>query len=168
MQSRLPEQTCIFDLAVPEIRSATSAGGRKPRMMVVDDHPAFRNCLIQVLQEVEGLDIVASAGDGWQAVVLATQLRPDIVLMDVNMPVLNGIEATRMIAQALPETRVIGLSMHVEDGTSEMMRAAGAVDHLVKDGPVEELLAAIQCQLALIGRTDGNIESNYPATVSKM
>jgi DNA-binding NarL/FixJ family response regulator len=168
MQNRLPEETCIFDLAVPEIQSATSAGRRKPRLMVVDDHSAFRNCLIQVLREVEGLDIVAIAGDGWQAVVLATQLYPDIVLMDVNMPVLNGIEATKMIAEALPETRVIGLSMHSEDGTSEKMRAAGAVDHLLKDGPVEELLASIQSQLALIGRSSNKVGSNSPGKISKM
>jgi DNA-binding NarL/FixJ family response regulator len=97
--------------------------------------------------------------------VFAMQLHPDMIIMDVNMPVLNGIEATRMIAEALPETRVIGLSMHSEGGIAEQMRAAGAINRFLKDGPVEELLAAIQSQLDLISRTD-NIGSNCPAKIS--
>ena len=117
--------------------------------MVVDDHPTFRKCLIRVLREIEELDI-SCAADGWQAVVLATRFHPDVVIMDVNMPVMNGIEATRTIAEALPGVRVIGLSMDSELETANEMRAAGAIDHFVKDGPVEELLTLIQSQLDLI------------------
>jgi len=119
--------------------------------MVVDDHPAFRNSLIRVLQEVGELDVIACAEDGWQAVDLTMRLHPDLVLMDVHMPRMNGIEATRRIAGALPDVRVIGLSMDSEHAVaSEQMRAAGAIAYLPKDGPVEELLAAIQYQLIQI------------------
>jgi len=148
MRSRQEVQTAIAEKASPKQKVATLIGGRnKSRIIVADDHPVFRNCLIQVLKEIENLDVIACAEDGRQAVDLTMRLHPDLVLMDVNMPRMNGIEATRKIAGALPDVRVIGLSMDSENAiVSEQMRAAGAIGYFPKDGPIEELLDAIQSQ----------------------
>jgi DNA-binding NarL/FixJ family response regulator len=117
---------------------------RKRRILVADDHAIFRECLIKLLQDSPGLDVIGDAADGRQAVELAILLRPDIILMDVDMPNMNGIEATRAIAASLPQVRVIGLSMHDQQSMEAQMRAAGAEAYFVKDGPIEELLATIK------------------------
>jgi DNA-binding NarL/FixJ family response regulator len=152
MQSRSILRTDIAEIFTSAHQGVMIAENRhKSRVIVADDHAAYRTCLIQVLQMIEELDIVAHAEDGCQAVDLTMQLHPDLVLMDVNMPRMNGIEATRKITGALPDVRVIGLSMHSESAiVSEQMRAAGAIGYLTKDGPVEELLASIQHYLTII------------------
>jgi DNA-binding NarL/FixJ family response regulator len=114
------------------------------RILVADDHTVYRKCLIRLLHEWPGLDVVGDAEDGLQAVELAMLLHPDVVLMDVDMPRMNGIEATRQIVKALPEVRVIGLSMGNHEDIVAQMLAAGAVFYFMKDGPMEQLLAALQ------------------------
>ena len=119
----------------------------KPCVVVVDDHPALRNCLIDLLQdELKAINIIGCE-DGWQAVIVSMQLRPDVVVMDVDLPGIDGIEATRLITRAMPDIRVIGFSMHSDEEMEGKMRAAGAVDYVPKDVPIERLLAAIQMQL---------------------
>jgi DNA-binding NarL/FixJ family response regulator len=118
--------------------------GRRRRILIADDHAIFRECLARLLQGSPELDIVGNAEDGQKAVELATLLHPDVVLMDVDMPLMNGIEATRQITLTLPHIRVIGLSMHNHDDIAAQMLSAGAIRYLMKGGPVEELLAAIQ------------------------
>jgi DNA-binding NarL/FixJ family response regulator len=114
------------------------------RILVADDHTVYRECLIRLLHELPGLKVVGDAEDGLQAVELATLLNPDVVLMDVDMPLMNGIEATRKIAKALPAVRIIGLSMHDHEDIVAQMLSAGAVCYFMKDGPMEQLLAALQ------------------------
>jgi DNA-binding NarL/FixJ family response regulator len=127
------------------------ANKQRSRIMVADDHLAFRTSLIQVLHKIEELDVIACAEDGWQAVEMTVQLHPDLILMDVNMPRMNGIEATRRIIESFPDMHIIGLSMDSEDSiVSEQMRAAGAIGYYPKYGPVERLLTAIRFQLDLI------------------
>jgi CheY-like chemotaxis protein/two-component sensor histidine kinase len=116
---------------------------QKVRVMLADDHTIFRQGLAGLLREQSGIEIVGEAGDGRQAVEVAVQTRPDVVLMDVSMPVLNGIEATRRTVQLMPEVRVIGLSMHEEADMAAAMNRAGAVAYLRKDTPCETLIAEI-------------------------
>jgi DNA-binding NarL/FixJ family response regulator len=113
------------------------------KVLIADDHRIFRECLTRLLQELPGLEVVGNAEDGLQAIELATILNPDIVIMDVDMPHMNGIEATRNIAKVYPLVRIIGLSMHDQKAIAAQMLAAGAALFLTKDGPIDELLSAI-------------------------
>ena len=122
---------------------AQATGDRPIRVMLVDDHPVMRNILAHHLRNQPGIEIVGAACDGQEAVEMAMQIRPDVILMDVSMPRMNGIEATRSIKAQLPGVRIIGLSMHEADDLMVAMREAGAVAYLKKGLPVEALLAAI-------------------------
>jgi len=118
--------------------------GRAIRVLLADDHPVMRQGLMRLLQEHPDIEVVGEAGDGRAAVALAGQLQPDVVLMDVTMPGLNGIEATRLIVGQLPHIYVIGLSMHEEADMADGMRQAGAAAYLTKGGPTEHLIEAIR------------------------
>jgi len=96
------------------------------------------------LREHPGIDIIGEAEDGQQAVERAKLLYPDVVMMDVNMPRMNGIEATRIIHRDLPKIRVVGLSIHDSLDAGQAMREAGAVAYLSKSSPIEDILAAIK------------------------
>jgi two-component system response regulator DegU len=121
----------------------TSARARC-RVLVADDHAGFRKCLVEFLKETTELDVIADAQDGQQAVDMTLMLHPDVVIMDLDMPRMNGIEATRKIAGIFPDIRIICISMHLFTDEAEVL-AAGAARYLPKSGPVEDLLAAIQC-----------------------
>ncbi|MCE5268931.1 MAG: response regulator [Planctomycetaceae bacterium] len=113
------------------------------RVLLADDHPILRKGLGEVLNEKPGIEVVGEAGDGEEAVEQALRLRPDVVLMDITMPRLNGIEATRRITTELPDVRVVGLSMHEGDDMANAMREAGAVAYLRKDEAIDTLVATI-------------------------
>lgn len=119
------------------------AGQKKTRVLLVDDHAIVRQGLAGMLREHDAIDVVGEAVDGQQAVEVARQIRPDVVLMDITMPRLNGIEATRRIVENLPEVRVIGLSMHEEADMATAMHKAGAVAYLSKDVASNDLFATI-------------------------
>lgn len=110
------------------------------RVLIADDHAAVRDGLSRVLQSDPNVEVIGAAVDGEQAIELANQLRPDVVLMDVSMPGISGIEATRRLHHA---TSIIGLSIHAETDMAARMREAGAVDYLVKTAPPEEVIDAI-------------------------
>ena len=114
------------------------------RILLVDDHKMFRKGLGNLLREQPDLEIVAEAGDGLSAVKLAQELRPDVIVMDVAMPEMNGIEATRRVCELLPNVRVVGLSMHEEDDMARAMLDAGADVYLRKDGSLERLIETIR------------------------
>jgi CheY-like chemotaxis protein len=113
------------------------------RVLLADDHEIVREGLISLLSEEGGIQVVGEAANGREAVDLADQLMPDVVIMDVSMPLINGDEATRQIKQHLPKTRIVALSMFDEPETIERMYAAGAEAYVLKTAPSEELLAAI-------------------------
>ncbi|MEN6338242.1 MAG: response regulator [Phycisphaerales bacterium] len=116
---------------------------RRLRVLVADDHEVVRQGLRAVLEEA-GIEVVGEAANGREAVNLAVQLEPDVVIMDVTMPLIHGDGATRQIRKHLPEARVVALSMYDEPETRERMRRAGAQAYILKTAPSEELLAAIR------------------------
>jgi PAS domain S-box-containing protein len=125
-------------------KSVKRAGGRSLRVLLVDDHEVMREGLAALLSEQQDIEIVGQAGTGREAVDLAYELRPDVIIMDAAMPVMAGDEATRQIKRHLPDIRVVALSMFDEAQMADRMRRAGAEIYLLKTGPSEELLAAIR------------------------
>ncbi len=113
-------------------------------VIIADDHAVMRQGLASLLENQPEICVVAEAANGQEAVDLALKLHPDVVLMDVSMPVLNGLEATRRITSEAPDIHVIGLSMHSSDGVREGMMKAGAQGYLLKDRPASELISAIK------------------------
>ena len=96
-------------------------------ILLVDDHPVFRKGLRQLLEEEQDFKVVGEAGDGKEAIALVGKLSPDVVVMDINMPNFNGIEATRQIVSDFPETKIVALSIHSGKRFIEDMLRAGAV-----------------------------------------
>ncbi|HNP28675.1 MAG TPA: PAS domain S-box protein [Nitrospirales bacterium] len=131
--------------AQPEEATNTGQTSKFPRIrvMLVDDHAMFRKDLRKLLARYQNLEIVGDAKDGEEALLLVPQLQPDVVIMDNNMPKLNGIEATRQISREWPAIKVIGLSMHDEKEIRAAMLDAGAVEYLQKNGTDKELYQAI-------------------------
>lgn len=113
------------------------------RVLIADDHQMFRQMLIRTLRFDERIQMIGEASDGVQAVQMAKKLRPDVVLMDITMPGLTGIEATRAIRQESPDVRVIGLSMHNDPAVRDEMLKAGASGYVSKDAVLEELLRVL-------------------------
>jgi DNA-binding NarL/FixJ family response regulator len=111
--------------------------------MVVDDHPMWRDAVARDLGEA-GLDVVATAPDGVAAVRIATAVRPEVVVMDLHLPELSGVEATRRIVAALPATRVLVLSASGEAGGVLEAVKAGATGYLLKSAGAGELLGAVR------------------------
>jgi signal transduction histidine kinase/ActR/RegA family two-component response regulator len=121
-----------------------SARRKRIRVLVADDHAILREGLSGLLAEEPDIDVVGQAGDGQEALELARRTAPQVVLMDITMPVLNGIDATRQIKAEMPQIRVIGLSMHEDQAMISAMHEAGADAYLVKNGPSEALVEAIR------------------------
>lgn len=117
--------------------------GRTARLLLVDDDQMLRE-LMGVALEMEGFEIVGAAGDGSDAVRLADSLRPDVVLMDVTMPRMDGIEATRAIRDRHPEIRVVVLTMHDEPTVIARAVAAGASAYVYRGFAVEELVQTVR------------------------
>jgi len=114
------------------------------RILLADDHTIVLQGLSRFLQTQEGLEVVGQAKDGQTTVELARDLVPEVVVMDISMPGLNGIEATRLIHQENSNVKIIGLSMHSSKRFVKEMREAGASGYLLKDCDFEELIEAIQ------------------------
>jgi DNA-binding NarL/FixJ family response regulator len=113
------------------------------RVVVVDDHPVYRDGLAMLLGSVPGLAVVGAAADGAAAIALAREEQPDVVVMDVQMPVLDGIEATRRITSESPSVGVVVLTMSEDDSTVFAAVRAGARGYLLKGADQEEVVRAI-------------------------
>ncbi len=132
------------DIPIAMASSGKLGSTAKIRVVLVDDHIVMRQGLAGLLEAEPDIKIVGEASDGESAVKLVRKIRPDIVLMDIGMPGVDGILATRIIHQEMPEIRIIGLSMLNEGEESAAIRKAGAVDYLTKTGPSDAVVEVIR------------------------
>ena len=140
----LPEESLMEGGRVASCGGIHPSRQKRIRVIVADDHPILREGLTGLLAEEPDIDVVGQASDGQEALDLARRIAPQVVLMDITMPVLNGIDATRQIKAEMPQIRVIGLSMHEDESLISAMYDAGADAYLVKNGPSESLVEAIR------------------------
>ncbi len=139
-----PSGARASDRAKGLLQPPTEAADYVTRILLVDDHRIVREGLRSILEEQAALRVVAEASDGHMAIELARQLRPHVILMDVNMPNMNGLEATRRIVAEFPEITVIGVSMHDDGQMALAMKAAGAADYVSKGEAAEKLVGVIR------------------------
>ncbi|HHW61867.1 MAG TPA: response regulator transcription factor [Syntrophomonadaceae bacterium] len=114
----------------------------KIRVLIADDHALVREGLIKLLQRDERIDIIAEAGDGQAAIDIARQEKPDVILMDINMPGTDGIAATKVIKKEIPATKIIALTIYEDDEVIEMVKA-GVSAYVLKDVAGSELIETI-------------------------
>jgi DNA-binding NarL/FixJ family response regulator len=135
------------------------------RILLADDHKLMREGLSSLLKKQAGIDVVAEAENGRTAVQLTQKFLPDVVVMDISMPDLNGIDATRQIIKQNPRTKVIGLSMHSDKQFVVEMLRAGAVGYMLKDSAFEELTSVIKTvvknQTYIAPKITGLVLSDY-------
>lgn len=128
------------------------------RILIADDHPLFRHGIHEFLNLAPGVEVVGDAMSGEEAITQAQTLHPDVILMDVNMPGVNGIEATRRILHDSPHIRILMVTMFEDDGTVFAAMRAGARGYILKDAEKENILRAIQAV--------GNGEAIFSPTIA--
>jgi DNA-binding NarL/FixJ family response regulator len=133
------------------------------RVLVVDDQALVREGLMTLLETAPGIVPVAAAADGEEAVTLAARHRPDVVLMDLRMPKLDGVEATRRIRAARPDTEIVVLTTHADEGSILDALRAGARGYLTKDAGIAEISRAVQAAAAHQALLDPIIQSRLVA-----
>jgi two-component system, NarL family, response regulator NreC len=116
----------------------------KIRILLVDDHAVVREGIKRLIDSHPDIELVGEAADGTEAVTAVDQLRPDVVMMDVSMPRLNGIDTTRQLRDAAPESKILALTVHEDDGYVREFLKAGALGYLLKRASTEELIRAIR------------------------
>jgi len=116
----------------------------KTRVLIVDDHQPFRDALKGVINREIDMEVVGEAENGKTAVALTRELLPDVILMDVKMPVMDGTEATSRILAELPDTKILALSIYDNDEFMANMMRAGALGYILKGCDSEELSSAIR------------------------
>ncbi len=127
-----------------EISADSQKTGGQIRVLIVDDHAMMREGLAGMLNLEPDIEVAGHAQNGYEAIEKAGVLMPDVILMDISMPVLNGISATQVINEKYPDICIIGLSMYEEDESAEAMLKAGAACYLTKSGPRSQLIATIR------------------------
>jgi DNA-binding NarL/FixJ family response regulator len=133
-----PVKTAMLPISTPEGTPA------RIRVIVVDDHNRFRVALRNMLESDANIEIVGEATDGPEAIRLVNQIAPDIVCMDLRLPILNGVEATRRLRATHPSVKIIGLSGHEEQAIIEEMLDAGAVAYVPKANVSDDLVRTIR------------------------
>ena len=113
-------------------------------ILIVDDHPLFRKGLRLIFEEEQDMRVVGEAGDGQEAIERVRELSPDVVVMDISMPNLNGMEATRHILAESPDTKIVALSIHDGKRFVKEMLSPGAAGYILKDSVPEELTNGIR------------------------
>ncbi len=114
------------------------------RVLVVDDHPAFRKALTSALRMVDDIEVAGEAGGGVAACEEATHLSPDVILMDLSMPDLSGIDAMKKIHETTPDMPVVILTAHADEGVERAAREAGASGFLAKGTGLQDLVVMLQ------------------------
>ena len=114
------------------------------RVLIADDHPIVRKGLRQLLEAESDIQVIAEAGDGIEALEKTRAHHPDVLLLDIAMPRLNGLEVAQTVRAAAPDTRVVILSMHEKEAYARQLLDAGVLGYVLKGGPSEEVLTAIR------------------------
>lgn len=127
-----------------EVRDVPSTAKAKIRILLADDHAIVREGIKRILMAEPDLDVVGEAEDGVQAVELAKRVKPDVAILDISMPRLNGIEATKQIREALPATHILALTMHEDDTYVFQLLKAGASGYVLKRAAATDLVQAIR------------------------
>ena len=144
----------------------------RTRVLLADDHALFREGLAGIIASQPDLEVVGEANDGLEAVVKAQELKPDLILMDVQMPGMDGLEATRQIKQALPETVIVMLTVRGDDEMLFEALKKGAQGYLLKDIQSKEMLAmlhgALQGEAALSPRMAARVLSEFRRLSSQL
>lgn len=136
-----PAQTPLFGA---QATNRFTAGQIK--VLLADDHPIVREAIASILEGAGDITVVAEVADGKAAIRAVQSVKPDVAVMDVNMPEMDGVKATRAIKDEKSSVKIIGLSIHNDDATRQAMLDAGACAYLLKDGPAEVLIDTIrQC-----------------------
>lgn len=133
---------------------------KNAKILIADDHELLRRGLSATLTEHAGWEVVGQANNGRIAIELASKLQPDIIVLDISMPELNGLEATRQILQAFPETRILVLTMHESEQVVRDVLDAGAQGYLLKSDAGRDLIAAVEALL--------NDRPFFTSTVARM
>jgi DNA-binding NarL/FixJ family response regulator len=120
----------------------------KIRILIVDDHQSFREVLKELFALQADIEVVGEAQNGQEAIELSRKLRPDVILMDVKMPVMDGVEATHRILAETPDRKILALSFYPDDGFVKDIMRAGALRYILKGSDFEELIAAIRKETA--------------------
>src|SRR5262249_7180014 len=134
----------------PGERTMDAGGGRVMKVLLADDHAVVRKGIHAVLTSLPGIEVVAETADGREALALIERLRPDVAVLDITMPGLNGLEVATRSAQASPRTKILILSMHAGEAYVAQALRAGVSGYLLKDAADDELPLAIKA----IGRGD--------------
>ena len=129
---------------ISEPHAPTPQGGSYIRVLIVDDHEMMRQSLRRLINTYRNMEVVGEASDGLEAIEAMDVVRPDVVLMDIEMPRMNGIEATKRIKAAFPNTAIIGLSVNLAGNIIQQMRVAGICSYLPKESAVGTLRQAIE------------------------
>jgi len=116
----------------------------KTRVLIVDDHRAFRDVLITTINRQTDMEVVGDAADGEKAIALTRELLPDVILMDVKMPIMDGTETTSRILAEIPGMKILALSIYADDKFMEGMMRAGALGYILKGCDSKELCEAIR------------------------
>ena len=128
-------------LPLPNVKKSE---GATVKVIIADDHPMMRQAIRIWLEKNEDIKVIAEARNGWEALEIATRLSPDVVIMDISMPKLNGLEATSQIVSRCPNTKVLVLTVHTDSEHIRSMLQAGASGYLTKDVPGEEVVHAVR------------------------
>jgi len=127
-----------------EVRGVPRNSVAKIRVLLADDHAIVREGIKRILAEEPDIEVVGEAGDGLQAVEMAKKLKPDVAILDITMPALNGIEATRQIRSSLPNTHTLTLTMHEDDTYVFQLLKAGAAGYVLKRAAATDLVQAVR------------------------
>ncbi len=116
----------------------------KSKVLIVDDHKMYRDGLKALINLQKDMIVVGEAANGQEAIARTRELLPDVILMDVKMPVMDGVEATRLILAEMPDAKILALSMYSDEGFMSGMKRAGALGYILKGSDFDELSAAIR------------------------
>ena len=139
----------------------------KLRILLADDHETVREGLKLIIGAQSDMEVIGEVGDGQAAVEQAQQLRPDVVVMDVSMPGMNGLKATQKLRERCPEVKIVALTRHKDDGYLQQLLRAGAAGYVLKQSPPAELLHAIRAIAAGGKYLDPSVAGKVMGTFSE-